>query len=345
MFSLIATLGFMAFWWGVFYISFKMDRSRYRNCYLLFIAIMSIVPLLVNITSKFEKPIILIIFYAIFFGLLVLPYFLIHNGFVMIKKEGRQLPHMLSLALGIIILLGEFSLTANVIASILTYDYESSRRLVRSWYYILCMLFGISIVYASMSVLIFTIYIIMLQIIPWKKNFDFVIIHGSGLIDGDKVSKLLGDRIDKAIEVYKKNETRPKIIPSGGKGSDETISEAEAMKRYLVEKGIPETDIIIEDKSATTLENLINSKKIIDGYEGEKKVALVSSNYHVYRALRHCRKIGFKCSGIGAHTAFYYWPCALLREYIAVHVEKKHAIIFAIGWVLCMALTLMLLLM
>ena len=48
------------------------------------------------------------------------------------------------------------------------------------------MLFGISIVYASMSVLIFTIYIIMLQIIPWKKN-----------------------------------ETRPKIIPSGGKGSDD----------------------------------------------------------------------------------------------------------------------------
>ena len=52
----------------------------------------------------------------------------------------------------------------------------------------------------------------------------------------------------------------------------------------------------------------------------------------MYRALRYCRKIGLKCTGIGSHVAFYYWPSALIREYIAIHCEPKHAVIFAAGW-------------
>ena len=114
------------------------------------------------------------------------------------------------------------------------------------------------------------------------------------------------------------------------------------MKRYLLEQGIPESDIIMEDKSATTLENLKFSKDIIDSREGRKYTALVTSNYHVYRALRYCRKVGLKCKGIGSHVAMYYWPSALIREYIAVHSEKKHAILFALGWAFWMWFTVML---
>ena len=102
--------------------------------------------------------------------------------------------------------------------------------------------------------------------------------------------------------------------------------------------GIPEEKILLEDKSATTRENILNSKALIDRRDGRKKTALVSSNYHVYRALRYCRKIGLKCTGIGSHVAFYYWPSALIREFIAVHREKKHLITLILGWVLCMAL-------
>ena len=71
------------------------------------------------------------------------------------------------------------------------------------------------------------------------------------------------------------------------------------MEKYLLEKGIPAEKIIREDKSATTFENLRNSKAIIDSQTGSKYTALVTSNYHVYRALRYCRKIGLKCTGIG----------------------------------------------
>ena len=142
--------------------------------------------------------------------------------------------------------------------------------------------------------------------------------------------------------VYRKDPSPTKFIPSGGKGADESISEAEAMKRYLLEQGIPEDDIILEDKSTTTLENLKFSKNIIDSREGRKYTALVTSNYHVYRALRYCRRVGLKCKGIGSHVAFYYWPSALIREFIAVHTEKKHAILFILGWAFWMWFTAML---
>ena len=78
----------------------------------------------------------------------------------------------------------------------------------------------------------------------------------------------------------------------------------------------------------------------MDSFEGRKYTALVSSNYHVYRALRYCREVGLECTGIGSHVAFYYWPSALIREYIAIHAEKKHLILFLAGWLSCIAVLL-----
>jgi uncharacterized SAM-binding protein YcdF (DUF218 family) len=218
---------------------------------------------------------------------------------------------------------------------------ESAQRYFSSDAFLVQALIIVTVVYGSLSFVVFMIYSVFLMIIPRSKDFDYVIIHGAGLIDGEKVSKLLQERLDKAILVYSKDPSPTKLIPSGGKGSDENISEAEAMKGYLLEQGIPESDIIMEDKSTTTLENLKFSKDIIDSREGRKYTALVTSNYHVYRALRYCRRVGLKCKGIGSHVAFYYWPSALIREFIAVHSEKKHAIFFALGWVFWMWFTVM----
>lgn len=323
--------------WILFRISFARDRSRYRNCYLLFICILSLIPFLLSLPSPLKLPIIMGISNLIIIGLLIVPFFLIHNGIVMIKKEGRSLPQLLSLGLGIAILIGELASIGIVITYIFSDTLNLTNAYLTSALFAVEFIIAISVFYGSMSFLIYMIYVLFLQIIPRKKDFDFVIIHGAGLLDSDKVSKLLQDRLDKAIEVYRKDPTPPKLIPSGGKGSDESISEAEAMTRYLVSKGIPESDIIMEDASTTTYENLKFSKKILDRYEGRKYTALVTSNYHVYRALRYCRKVGLKCTGIGSHVAFYYWPSAMIREYIAIHAEKKHAVIFVIGWLLCMA--------
>ncbi|MBR5109547.1 MAG: YdcF family protein [Clostridia bacterium] len=318
--------------WTVFLVSLNRDRSRYRNCYFLFIALLSVIPFLLSVSGSYMNAVAVVILNAVLLALLIVPFFLIYNGVVMMKREGRHLSQLLSLVLGVMILLGE---AAFVIAGFGPYfapEILSEKAYDRSAWFIACILFSGTVIYGSAAFLIFAVYTLFLQIIPRKKDFDYVIIHGAGLLDGQRVSKLLRDRLDKAAEVYRKDPTPPKLIPSGGRGSDEYVSEAEAMKGYLLAQGIPESDIILEGESKTTLENLEKSKKIIDGMEGRKYTALVTSNYHVYRALRYCRKIGLKCTGIGSHVAFYYWPSALIREFIAIHAEKKHAVLFIAGW-------------
>ena len=123
------------------------------------------------------------------------------------------------------------------------------------------------------------------------------------------------------------------VIAGAGSGKTRTITYRIA---NMLDKGIPAEMIIKEDQSTTTYENLQNSKAIIDSRPGSKYTVLVTSNYHVYRALRYCRKIGLECTGVGSHVAFYYWPSAMIREFIAVHAEKKHLITFIIGWILWM---------
>ena len=323
------------FFWGLFYFSFARDRSRYRNAYLLFIALLASCLTIIFLSGPYITYTFIAFFGSIFIAILIVPFFLIINGIVMIKREGRSLANLLSLLFGILIGIGEIATFIAVFATSISPDGMTPDEIIRK-IALPAAPISISIIYISMSFLIFMIYTLFLQIMPRKKDFDYIIIHGSGLIDGNKVSKLLSDRIDKALEVYRKDPTPPILIPSGGQGGNETVSEARAMADYILSKGIPEGNICIEDKSTTTYENLTNSKAIIEAKQGEKYTALVTSNYHVYRALRYCKKIGLKCTGIGSHVAFYYWPSALIREYVAVHAEPKHLIILVAGWIFFM---------
>ena len=263
--NVAATLGFSLVCWGVFLYLFHKDRSRYRNCYVLTFAILSLFPLIICISgNNWQEPMIVIIM-AFLLSILIVPFFLIYNGFVMMRKEGRHLSQLLSLGLGIAILAGEAILAAGV----LYYAYVGNKTpflIQRTIWPVLGAVFCMTVIYGSVSFLIFMIYTLFLQIIPRKKDFDYVIIHGSGLLEGDRVPKLLQDRLDKAIEVYRQDPTPPKLIPSGGQGSDESIPEAEAMKRYLLSKGIPEEDILPEERSTTTLENLRYSQEIINSF-------------------------------------------------------------------------------
>lgn len=329
--QLALTLGFTTACFALFFWSFSRDRSRYRNCWLLFIALLSLGPMIILLPQPLMQQVGVAVAAVILAGILAVPFFLIVNGITMIRREGKHISHLLSLIMGIAVLIGEIATAANLISS--SEDMDSPEVILHHPGLTKVESFiSISVIYVSLAFLVFMIYTVFLQIIPRKNDFDYVIIHGAGLLDGERPTKLLQDRLDKAIEVYRRDPTPPKMIPSGGKGDDEKISEAEAMKRYLISQGIPEDDILIEDRSTTTYENLSFSKEIIDSQEGRKYTALVTSNYHVYRALRYCRKIGLECTGIGSHVAFYYWPSALIREFIAVHAEPKHLLIFAGGW-------------
>ena len=163
---------------------------------------------------------------------------------------------------------------------------------------------------------------------------DYIIALGAGLIDGERVTPLLARRIDTAISFYRrqlaKTKKEAKLLMSGGQGSDEKISEAQAMKNYALSQGVPEEDILLEDKSTNTLENMRFSKAIMEQRSPEGYQAIfTSNNYHIFRAGMYAREAGLKADGLGAKTAFYYLPNAFLREYIAILMlhKRRHLVV------------------
>ena len=299
--------------------------QRYFNSLLLMFALMVTMIFIANFFSgNGAGYILLACFLLVMLGLFLVPILLILNGIQMIRRESVCAAHLLSLGLGVFVGIGEIA----TVVYVLTLDEPTVSWTVNRW----IMLLAFTVFYFSYLILSFVVYSVFIQILPHRMDFNYVIIHGCGLADGERLTKLLSDRVDKAIEIYQKCKVKPVIIPSGGRGSDEKLSEAQAMKNYLLSRGIPEEQIVLEDRSATTRENLINSKEIIDGREGGRKTALGSSNYHIYRCLRIARSVRLKCTGIGSHVAFYYWPSALIREFIAVFVTKGFLIPALIGY-------------
>ncbi len=143
-------------------------------------------------------------------------------------------------------------------------------------------------------------------------NLDYIIVLGAQVND-DKPSIVLKYRLDKAVSYLKENENTF-VIVSGGKGNNEKYTEASIMKKYLIENGINEERIIIEDKSHTTKENLINSKKLT---RDNKTIGIVTNNFHMYRALLIGKKYGVNAKGLPAGSNEYYLPNNLLREALA----------------------------
>ena len=315
-----------AFVWILTIVLTVWRPQMYFNSILLIIAIFVTMIFLGGFFGDGAGVFLLVCFIIVMIALFLVPVMLIINGVVMIKNESVCAAHLLSLGLGIFVGIGEIATVLYVLGLSGFAGFES----LGLWNLFLVF----TVFYFSCLVLSFVIYSIFIQHMPHRMTFNYVIIHGAGLAGGETLTKLLSNRVDKAIEIYEKCKVKPMIIPSGGKGDDEQISEAQAMKNYLLENGVPEESIILEDESTTTEENLKNSKTIIDSREGKKRTALISSNYHIYRCLKLAKKIGLDCIGIGAKVAPYYWPSALIREFVAVFLTKSFFIWAMIGYLL-----------
>ncbi len=319
-----ALLPLLAFFWVGLILLCVFFPQRLFNSFWLLITLAATLVAVAALFGEHAPLVLLIVMGLLVLGMLMVPALLICNGAAMIKREGRSLANLLSLLLGIFVGIGEIALAVMLI---LMYADGGSRVLN-----LVLLFIGMSVFYFSALILTFVVYMVFMQFVPHFLRYDYIIIHGCGLIDGERVSKLLANRVDKAVKLYKRNKKGAYLVPSGGKGGDEKISEAQAMKDYLLEKGIPEDRIILEDMSTTTEENLRFSKKLIDGREGRKRIALVTSNYHVYRCLLLARKLKIRCAGVGAKVASYYWPSAVIREFVAVFSRKRYLLLTGIGY-------------
>lgn len=134
---------------------------------------------------------------------------------------------------------------------------------------------------------------------------------------GEKPSQVLSLRIDAAAEFLEEN-PESKAVLSGGQGAGEDISEALCMYRELTRRGISEDRLFMEDKSVNTRENVAFSAEIIEKEGLNKSVAIVTNNFHLYRASLSVKAQGLECSCLSAFTPITLLPTYIMREYLGI---------------------------
>ena len=317
---------------GVLFIySFIKEPRQFRNALFLFATLAWSSILLVLRLNNFILGLILVTL------VLLTPFltigFLLINTIVVVKNNGFSLTSMLPfLMAGFLVLL---------IASPTIVNYFDPD--VRHIIVFVLGLFTLEGLWFSFTFMALLFYSWVYRLLPRRRQYDYIIIHGAGL-DGPRPTPLLAGRIDKALELWNKQHQHGKFVVSGGQGADEIVSEAQAMRDYLLEKGVPADAILMEDKSTTTWENLRYSLAVIRAdrtsaaaddaptggsvtsndapADSEFTTAVVTSDFHVFRCAEYAHNLGIKADGIGSHTKGWYWPTAFIREFIAI--TKAH---------------------
>ena len=255
------------------------------------------------------------------------------TNIILMKKEGFTWKNMLGTILGIVIcfltitpeLLNRLSYTTNIMNLI---DVHNEKGL--GLYLFDFTVSSICVLVSYLECILIGTIIIGIKAGEKVPSFDkdYIIILGCMIRKNGKLTKLLQGRVDRAIEFGKmqKEKTGKDIIfiPSGGQGKNEVMSEALAMKNYLIDKGIKSKNIILEDKSTSTLENIKNSYKLVKNKKA--KFAFSTTNYHVFRAGIIANELNYDIEGIGSRTKTYFGINAFIREFVATlnSERKKH---------------------
>ena len=130
------------------------------------------------------------------------------------------------------------------------------------------------------------------------KDLDYLIVLGAH-VEGTRMTRALLERTRRAFSYLCEN-PRTRAVLSGGMGTGEQITEAQAMYNYLTEHGIDERRLILEEHSTNTKENLEFSLKEIGTLNAS--VGVVTNHFHVFRGVM----IGKKCGCKKASVIFMY---------------------------------------
>ncbi|MEV5976393.1 ElyC/SanA/YdcF family protein [Streptomyces sp. NPDC052114] len=306
-----------ALFFVLFAVGVLRDRRRFSNAVFLGIALaflgISLIYELNRAPLGVAEVVTVLILVVPALGTLAVAVFLAVNGVKMVRKEGRSPTNFLSLFAGLSIF--------GVIALLIAAFGSDSRPLI-----IITGTTFLLVCYVSFLFLCFIAYAFLYSRMRVRGTVDFVIVLGSGLIDGHRVPPLLASRLDRGRAVYEAQRARgadPLLITSGGQGPDEQLPESHAMADHLVEGGFPADRILREDRSSTTEENLAFSRVLMEERRPGHRCVIVTNNYHAFRAALLARRTGVNGQVVGAPTAAYFWPSATIREFVAVFLSHK----------------------
>ncbi len=266
---------------------------------------------------------------------LVLGVALILNGVTMLRREGRRPANALSLGVGVLLL-------AEVAWSVVAITVPSGSGVMVVWAAVVVM----PTAYVGVGFVAYVLYSALYQVGTrlFARPVRTIVVLGSGLING-RVPPLLASRLDRGQRLMERSAAHgkePVVVVAGGKGDDESRSEAAAMAEYLIRQGVASDRIFLEDRSRTTQENIANVKALMAEQGLTGRIGVVTNNFHAFRSALLLRQAKVKGYVVGAPTARYYWPSASIREFIAIIRDHPWftIVVLALTWlpVLIMAL-------
>lgn len=158
----------------------------------------------------------------------------------------------------------------------------------------------------------FCIKVIVGSCINTSEKTDYAIVLGQALEDGQPIQSLLL-RLDTGQQ-YLEQYSEAKLVLTGGNADESGKTEAEVMRELLAEKGVPDEKMIIEDDAMTTQENFLNTAAMIDPAE---PVVLISSGFHMERAVMYAKKAGFTdIRRLPAPSPFFEYGADMMSEVV-----------------------------
>lgn len=152
---------------------------------------------------------------------------------------------------------------------------------------------------------------------PTKKA-DCILVLGAGIKPDGTPSKMLKDRLDKSIELYK-SKTAPKLLVSGDNGTVD-YNEVKVMADYIKGKGVPKEDVFLDHAGFSTYETIYRAGDVFN----VKTCVIVTQKYHEYRALYIAQRLGVKAEGVFAVDNRYSGQ--LMREIREIAARDKDCI-------------------
>jgi uncharacterized SAM-binding protein YcdF (DUF218 family) len=152
------------------------------------------------------------------------------------------------------------------------------------------------------------------KINPENKHYDIGIVLGAALWNGQP-SPALKERCNLAIELYHSGKV-DRLILSGGLGQN-SITEAEGMRQYLIERGVKNEHLILEDRSTNTKENLLFTSEILQNQKYHTLV-LITHDYHMHRAINYAHQVNLTPDAAPVHSKVLFTPYHKTRECLAL---------------------------